>query len=71
MEKLGGVLRGAARVCPTLRERMRSIISHRIGKNAHFVEDEEVEPQTGHITCAGPPCREMRGSVERHLDVGR
>lgn len=47
MEKLQGVLRGVARVWLALRERMRSIVSHRIGKNGHFVEDEEIQSQRG------------------------
>lgn len=47
MEKLQGVLRGAARVGLALRERMRSIVSHGVGKNGHFVEDEEIKPQRG------------------------
>lgn len=67
MEKLYGVLRCAAGVCLALGERMRPIISHRIGKNDHFVEDEEMQSQKGQITYAGLPCRQMRGS--QGLDI--
>lgn len=55
--KLRAVLRGAARVCLALRERMRSIVPHRIGKDGHFVEGEEMESQRGQTTYAGSPCK--------------